>query len=155
MLRALFRLILVLVVLVGAFMFFTGYWAGRGPGHAPAGDAIGTSGRRAPIDTDAARARGAQAGEAIAEGANRVGAAASAVAERGGEVLGDAGLTAKIKSKMALDDSVRALDISVHTVDGVVTLTGRVNSEAEHERAVRLAKETAGVRSVEDRIRVR
>jgi hyperosmotically inducible protein len=153
MLRALFRLILILVVLVAAFMFFTGYRFGRAPGSA-APDVVGTSGRAAPIDTDTARARGAQAGEAIAEGANKIGAAASTVAERGSEALADASITAKIKSKMALDESVRALDIDVDTVDGVVTLTGNVGSIAVRDRAVELATETAGVRTVQDRLRV-
>jgi hyperosmotically inducible protein len=153
MVRALFRLVLILVVLVGAFMFFTGYWAGRVPTRSDA--IVGTSGRSEPIDTDAARRRGAQAGEAVADGANRVGAVAAEAAERSGELLSDAGITAKIKSKLALDESVRALDIDVDTVDGAVTLSGRVDSANARDRAVQLAKETAGVRSVADRLQVR
>jgi osmotically-inducible protein OsmY len=65
----------------------------------------------------------------------------------------DAGtLTAKIKSKMALDDLVKARTINVDTTGSVVTLTGTVESNQERERAVRLARETAGVTSVVDKL---
>jgi osmotically-inducible protein OsmY len=43
----------------------------------------------------------------------------------------------------------------VDTTDGVVTLSGRVDSAAARERAVQLARETAGVRSVTDQLQVR
>jgi hyperosmotically inducible protein len=66
--------------------------------------------------------------------------------------VGAAALTAKIKSKMALDDSVKAHNINVDTNGTVVTLTGTVQSDQERERAVRLAKETAGVTQVVDRL---
>jgi hyperosmotically inducible protein len=63
-------------------------------------------------------------------------------------------LTAKIKSKMALDDSVKARNINVDTNGTVVTVTGTVQSDQERERAVRLAKETAGVTQVVDRLHI-
>jgi osmotically-inducible protein OsmY len=66
--------------------------------------------------------------------------------------VSDASLTAKIKSKMALDDTVKALDINVTTRNGEVTLSGRVGSEQERTRALALARETGGVRSVRDRL---
>ena len=55
---------------------------------------------------------------------------------------------------MALDDLVKARNIHVDTDDSVVTLTGDVGSEAERQRAVQLTKETEGVKSVIDRLRV-
>jgi osmotically-inducible protein OsmY len=66
----------------------------------------------------------------------------------------DATLTAKIKSKMALDDLVQAREIDVDTLADTVTLTGVVGSEAERERALRIARETEGVRTVVDRLAV-
>jgi hyperosmotically inducible protein len=69
--------------------------------------------------------------------------------------MADASLTAKIKSKMALDDLVQARNVDVDTRNGVVTLSGVVVSEAERQRAVQLAKETSGVTSVNDRLTVR
>ena len=52
---------------------------------------------------------------------------------------------------MALDDTVKALDLNVDTVDGNVTVTGRVRSDAERERALALARETTEFASVVDK----
>lgn len=68
--------------------------------------------------------------------------------------MSDAELSGKIKSKMALDDLVRARAIEVSTTAGVVTLGGTVSSIAEHDQAVRLARETTGVTRVVDRLQV-
>ncbi len=140
MLRALLKTVLVLVILVGAAAFLLGWWTGgdrRHPVDHPA--AVGTSGQ---VDTSRAREVGARVGETTAEAANR--------AE---DALSDGALTAKIKSKMALDDLVQARSIDVTTKDRVVTLSGSVRSPREHERAVQLAKETAGVKDVIDKLR--
>lgn len=67
----------------------------------------------------------------------------------------DAGITGTVKTKLAADDQVRASEINVDTAKGVVTLTGNVDSEAARDRAVQLAKDTSGVRNVEDMISVR
>ena len=70
-------------------------------------------------------------------------------------VMGPAGetsITATIKAKIALDDFVKERVIGVSTRNSVVTLTGRVQSPAEHDRAVSLARETQGVSRVVDRI---
>ena len=66
------------------------------------------------------------------------------------DAVEDGALTAKIKSKMALDDYVRARDIDVDTSDGLITLTGTLHTEAERERAVQLALQTEGVRTIID-----
>ena len=60
----------------------------------------------------------------------------------------DAGITTAVKTKMALDDTVKARDIDVDTIEGVVTLRGSVESAAQRERAVRLARDTEGVATV-------
>ena len=67
----------------------------------------------------------------------------------------DAALTAKIKSKMALDDTISARYIDVDTRDSVVTLSGTVESESQRQRALQLARETEGVVSVVDHLRMR
>ena len=56
---------------------------------------------------------------------------------------------------MALDDSIKALDIDVDTNGSIVTVSGVVGSEAQRQRAVQLARETAGVTQVVDHLRVR
>jgi len=141
MLRALFRLILIVVILVGLGAFFLGYrWGDGDPGP---DRAIGTSGEQPRVDTSRARETGAKIGEKVAVGANE--------AQR---AVGNAGLTAKIKAKMALDDSIEATAIDIDSDGSVVTLTGTVRSEAERSKALQLARETDGVTQVVDRLRV-
>jgi osmotically-inducible protein OsmY len=67
----------------------------------------------------------------------------------------DGSITARIKAKMALDDSIKALDISVNTDGSTVTVSGVVGSPAQRERALSLARETEGVTQVVDRLRVK
>jgi hyperosmotically inducible periplasmic protein len=136
MFRALFRLVILLIVLVAVGGFFLGWW-GAGV-TLPNSDTVGTAGR-----TGAERAK--QAGQEISQ----KNAEAAKTAQ---EALSDGTLTAKIKAKMALDDSVKALDLNIDTVDGVVTVTGKVHTRAERERALALARETTGVKHVVDRI---
>jgi len=130
--------ILVLAV-VGTYLL--GYWsfdrvmAGSWRSSAPAAGPAGTS--TAPDRTGQLEA---QAGKA---------------AQKVGDFVSDAELTAKIKAKMALDDSVGARTVDVSTSDGVVTLGGTVGSAAERDRALRLARETVGVKQVADRLSVR
>lgn len=140
MFRALLRLVLVLVIVVAAATFLLGWW---GHGHAPSLNLPSATGTTGHVDADRARAAGAEVGERTAQAANEVRAE-----------LSDAALTTKIKSKMALDDTIKASDIRVSTDDHVVTLRGSVRSAAEHDRAVQLAKETSGVRQVVDHLAV-
>ena len=89
------------------------------------------------IDTAKAREVGAEIGSKASEAASVAQAA-----------LADGSITAKIKAKMTLDDTVQASDIHVDYNDGVVTLAGTVSTTAERKRAVDLARETQGVKSV-------
>jgi hyperosmotically inducible periplasmic protein len=66
----------------------------------------------------------------------------------------DTALTAAVKGKLMADTAVAGLRIDVDTLDGVVTLTGQVRSPTEKEQALKLARETNGVKSVIDRLTV-
>ena len=66
----------------------------------------------------------------------------------------DAGITTNVKSKMAADDTVKAHEINVDTRNGVVTLSGDVDSPIAKERAVQIARGTDGVREVVDNMTV-
>ena len=133
-------LVLALIAIVGMFLF--GYWAGSGWRSRPANESapVGTTGT---IDTQKAREKAAEIGETAAKATAKV-----------QETLGEAELTAKIKAKMALDDSVRARAIDVTTNGSTVTLTGTVRSQAEHDRAIALARETAGITRVIDGLKI-
>jgi len=80
--------------------------------------------------------------------------------ERGINVRGtlqpvnDTWLTTKIQSKYFLDRSLKARDIDVTTNGGVVTLTGRVENEAQKREAEAIAKETAGVARVDNKLQI-
>jgi hypothetical protein len=150
MVRALLRIVLVIIVVAAIAAFFVGYRFGDGDRAIDRDPVVGTTGTDLDpdadrnVDVDRARETGARVGESIAVGADR--------AER---MAADAALTAKIKSKMALDDNVEAIDIDIDTADAVVTLRGTVGSQDERERAVRMARETEGVTSVVDQLVIR
>lgn len=135
MFRALLRLVLIVVIVAAAAAFFFGYRLGDGGIERP------VSARVPTVDTEKARETGAAIGEKVATGA--------AKAE---QALNESALTAKIKSKMALDDTVKALSIDVDTTGSMVTLTGFVHSEAERSKALQLARDTEGVTAVTDRL---
>jgi hyperosmotically inducible periplasmic protein len=59
--------------------------------------------------------------------------------------VSDATLSARIKSSFAMDSLVKARDIKVDVMRGVVTLNGTVNSAAERDKAIALARDTKGV----------
>jgi hyperosmotically inducible protein len=86
--------------------------------------------------------------------ANRAAAKASTAASKAGGTLNESAITAKIKSKMALDDHVKARAINIDTSESVVTLTGVVASAEERARAVNLARDTEGVSRVVDRLQI-
>jgi ABC-type multidrug transport system fused ATPase/permease subunit len=126
-----------LVGVTGAF--FLGYRFGdRRPGE-PA--AVGTGGHA--ISREAARERGAELGARVADAATTA-----------RDALSDGAITAKIKSKMALDDTIKSRDIHVATCNAVVTLSGKVGSAAERDRAMQLARETEGVKSVTNELQI-
>jgi hyperosmotically inducible protein len=79
---------------------------------------------------------------------------ARTAAQRVDEGLADTALTTKIKAKIALDDTLKSADISVHTTNNVVTLSGTVRSSAMQARVLQLARETAGVKSVTDDLKI-
>ena len=103
-----------------------------------------------------------EAGEAIGRGAEQVGDAVQRGAEQVQaevgpvvqEVLDDASVTAKIKAKLIADPEVAGSHIDVDTVDGQVTLNGKVASEDQRAEAEKLATRTEGVKSVTNLIQV-
>jgi hypothetical protein len=141
MVRALVRLVIILVVVVAAAAFLLGWWGNRRVGDVDRPTtAVGTSG----VNPDRAREVGAEVGERTAAAANEARRA-----------IGDGQITAKIKAKMALDDTVKALDVNVDTNGTTVTVTGQVGSAAQRERVLQLARETQGVKEVVDHLRIR
>jgi hyperosmotically inducible periplasmic protein len=81
-------------------------------------------------------------------------ASASASEHRGPvQTASDATITAKVKTAMAADELVKARNIDVDTVRGVVQLNGTVGSMAEKNRAIEIARNVRGVVDVRDNLR--
>lgn len=139
MIRGLLKLALVVLILAAGAAFFLGYRLSNNGIETPVSATTAPAG-----SVEKARETGARIGETVASGAAQA-----------QHALTEGSLTAKIKAKMALDDTVKALSIDVDTNGGVVTLSGSVNSEAERAKALQLARETAGVTSVVDRLAIR
>jgi hyperosmotically inducible protein len=61
----------------------------------------------------------------------------------------DEDISIRVQASLLDDPSVKAYGIEVTTRERVVYLTGSVETEAERTRAVRLARQTSGVKDVQ------
>jgi hyperosmotically inducible protein len=61
----------------------------------------------------------------------------------------DSWITTKVKADLLVDDQTKGLDINVSTTNGVVTLAGRLDSAAQVDKAVSIARGIKGVKSVD------
>ena len=66
----------------------------------------------------------------------------------------DAAITTKINTAYVQDEILRARKIDVDTVDGVVTLSGVLDTQDKVDRAVQLAQKTEGVQKVNNNLTV-
>ncbi|HQR38753.1 MAG TPA: BON domain-containing protein [Blastocatellia bacterium] len=67
----------------------------------------------------------------------------------------DAALTTSVKAKIAADAGLKTAKIDVATKDGVVTLSGTADTDAEKTSAATIAKGVEGVKSVTNNITVK
>jgi len=103
-----------------------------------------------------------KAGQQIDRAADKAGQAAtdikesaSRTAESTGEYMDDSAITAKVKWAILRDPDLKTLEISVATTDGVVSLTGAVDSQQSIERAAEVARDNPNVKSVENHLTVK
>jgi osmotically-inducible protein OsmY len=75
--------------------------------------------------------------------------------ESTGEYLDSTVLTTKIKSTFLGDSRLKMLDINVKTYKGMVDLSGFVDTQAEADRAVQLARTIRGVKEVHNSLIVK
>jgi len=71
------------------------------------------------------------------------------------DATADARTTAAIKAKLLASRDLSALNISVNTTAGIVTLSGSVSSAEHISKAILLAMETDGVREVVSTLQVK
>jgi hyperosmotically inducible protein len=84
-----------------------------------------------------------------------VGCAATPHHESTGAYFDDATVTSKVKADLIEDPLTKARDISVTTDQGIVQLSGFVDSKEQRDEAVRIATAVSGVRSVQDDLHVK
>jgi hyperosmotically inducible periplasmic protein len=71
-----------------------------------------------------------------------------------GETIDDATITTRVKTAYINDPVVGALRIDVDTFKGVVTLSGRVKSKDEEQKAIQLARTIKGVTDVKSTLQI-
>ncbi len=65
-----------------------------------------------------------------------------------GEVIDDAAISTKVKAALLAEKDVNSFDIKVKTFNGIVQLSGFVDSQWQIDKAVQLASGIGGVQSV-------
>jgi osmotically-inducible protein OsmY len=83
------------------------------------------------------------------------GCAGNATQRSTGQYVDDKTISTRVKTALINDKDVKARNIDVETYKGVVELSGFVESKDEAERAVILARNVDGVKSVKDDMHVR
>ena len=74
--------------------------------------------------------------------------------DEGTSELTDAKIATVIKTRLLMVTDISGFDIDVDVENGVVTLTGDVDSDAERDLAVEIAKNASDVKDVESNLRV-
>jgi osmotically-inducible protein OsmY len=80
---------------------------------------------------------------------------AEQTAANAGRVVDDSVITGKVKAALVADPTTKAHQISVETFQGVVQLSGFVDSSEARSRATQVAKDVEGVRSVKNELELR
>lgn len=72
-----------------------------------------------------------------------------------GEYVDDSVITTKVKAMLFDEPNLRSGEINVETFKGVVQLSGFVNSKADINKAVEIARSVKGVESVKNDMRLK
>jgi len=87
--------------------------------------------------------------------ASLLGCAPTAKKEGTGEYVDDTVITAKVKAAIVKEPSLKATEINVETFKGRVQLSGFVNSPADINKAVEVARGVKGVVEVKNDMRLK
>lgn len=104
---------------------------------------------------DRTAAATANAGDRTAAATDNARGTARATTAAAGDAVADTVITTKVKADLAADPAVKAMDVHVETVKGVVMLSGFVPSKVEADKAVQLARGVKGVSDVKSSIQVK
>jgi len=92
---------------------------------------------------------------AISAFALALGASSLASAQGAGQYIDDAAITAKVKAALLADSQLKATKVSVQTSQGIVQLSGSVDSKSQESQAINDANKIEGVKSVKDLLNVK
>ena len=84
-----------------------------------------------------------------------VGCASTQKTEGTGEYIDDSVITTKVKAAILNEPTLKVAEINVETFKGIVQLSGFVSSQADVNRAVEVARNVNGVKSVRNDMRVK
>ena len=87
--------------------------------------------------------------------ASMLGCASTAKHEGTGEYIDDTVITAKVKAAILDEPSLKSAEINVETFKGTVQLSGFVSSQADINKAVEIARNVKGVKSVKNDMRLK
>ncbi len=84
-----------------------------------------------------------------------LGCASTSTREGTGEYVDDSVITAKVKTAIFKEPSLKVAEINVETFKGTVQLSGFVGSRADMNKAVEIARSVGGVTSVKNDMRLK
>ena len=87
--------------------------------------------------------------------ASLLGCAGTPTKEGTGEYFDDTVITTRVKAAIFNEPSLKSAEINVETFKGTVQLTGFVNSRADINKAVEVARGVKGVTSVRNDMRLK
>jgi osmotically-inducible protein OsmY len=82
--------------------------------------------------------------------ASLLGCASTASQEGTGEYIDNSVITAKVKTAIFNEPTLKSFEINVETFKGAVQLSGFVNSQADIDKAVEIVRQVKGVKSVKN-----
>lgn len=92
------------------------------------------------------------AADKVSEAADKAGEKMDEKSAKAGVAVNDAEITAKVKASIFAEPGLKTLQISVDTVNGVVTLSGSVDFLSSSVRAKALAAKVDGVKDVDNQL---
>ena len=91
-----------------------------------------------------------QAAESAGKKVEKAGEAVVEKVEKTGDYMDDPAITAKVKAEILSDPLLKVSQINVATTNGVVKLSGTVDSQQSIDRAMEIARSVKDVKSVEN-----
>lgn len=92
------------------------------------------------------------AGQKLSTAADKAGYELDEKTAKAGVVIDDATITTKIKAAIFAEPGLKALQINVVTVNGVVTLSGTIDTMQNSDKVKQIASAVTGVTDVENQL---